>query len=410
MTDSEQRPGLNVWRVALVLTLLPAVLGVERWAYWMSRGVLFMHLRDIGVAPGSVGTIMTAQVLANTLLVVLGGVVAIAAGPVLPLISGVAISVVGYALIAASDGTAMVWIGMAVLGLGQGLSKPAFFAVAAAELAHPREQLRALAFVLLYAVLNASALTSSTAAGVVTARMGATAVFVTAAGAAAVGAVLAAGLGVAWFFTRRGAVTAPSPLRTGRVLWGALGLIALAAPYVAQLTLVSSLSFDAAASGSLSWLTMINPVAVILGSCLVMGVLVVLHLRQVELPALLVVAAGLCLAGLSAVPLMLARTSVWAAVASEGTLGLAEVLVGPFAMARVIGDVPRRFQALVMSAWFVVSGGVPVLVSFFSRRFPRAEIFLLAAAALGVFVLGAVLLFTAKALSRWLYEPASADA
>lgn len=405
MTVPDARPDVNAWRVGLVLTLLPMVLGLERWAYWMSRGALFMHLRGLGVASESIRSVMTGQVVANTLLVLLGGLVAVAAGPVVPLAAGVAISVVGYALIAASDGSPMVWVGMGVLALGQGLCKPAFFAVAASELGHPREQLRTLSFVLLYAVLNASALTSSTAAGVVTTRMGASAVFATAAGAAALGALLAAGLGIAWFLTRERKAPDPSPLSTGRVLWGALGLVALAAPYVALLTLVSSLSFDASSRSSLSWLTLVNPLLVILGSCLVMGVLAVLHLRRLELPALLVVAVGLCLAAVAAVPLMLARTSLWAAFTAEGTLGLAEVLVGPFAMARLVGDVPRRFQTLVMSGWFVVSGGVPVAVSSLSRAFPQAEIFGLAAVAVAVFVIGVALMLTAKALSRWLYEP-----
>ncbi|MCE7893848.1 MAG: hypothetical protein DYH12_29810, partial [Sorangiineae bacterium PRO1] len=115
------------------------------------------------------------------------------------------------------------------------------------------------------------------------------------------------------------------------------------------------------------------------------------------------------LAALAAVPLMLARSSVAAAAISEGALGVAEVLVGPFAMARVVGDVPRRFQTLVMSGWFVVSGAVPIATSFVTRSFPKAELIVLALVALGVFVAGAVLLFTAKPLSRWLYAPAAAD-
>ncbi|GMV12858.1 MAG: hypothetical protein HS104_08970 [Polyangiaceae bacterium] len=403
------RPPLNLWRVVLALALLPVVLGLDRWAYWLSRSVLWLHLRDIGLPISTTGSLMTTQATLNAFLVVAGGLVALGTGPVIPLVVGLVLSALGYLVIAGGQSPGAVWLGIGVLAMGQGLAKPACFAIAAAELGHPREQLRALAFVLLYAVLNASALSSGSTAGLLATTFGARAGFASAAGATGLGALFAIALGVAWLLTRRSEPAPPEPLRTGRVLLGAAGLVALGAPYSALLTVVSSTSFSATGSTSMAWVTVVNPGMVIATSLLVIPILTLLHLRGVALPALLVVAVGLCLAALAAVPLMLARSSVAAAAISEGALGVAEVLVGPFAMARVVGDVPRRFQTLVMSGWFVVSGAVPIATSFVTRSFPKAELIVLALVALGVFVAGAVLLFTAKPLSRWLYAPAAAD-
>jgi len=399
-----ERPPLNVWRVVVVLALLPVLLGMDRWAYWLSRSVMWLHLRGLGATPSDTASLMTGQALANTVLVVLGGAVALGTGPVAPLVVGLVLSAAGYGILAASSSVSLVWVGVGVLALGQGLAKPAFFALAAAELGHPREQLRALAFVLLYAVLNASALTSGTTAGFLSGRLGAGA-FAASAGVTALAVFLALGLAVAWLVTRRPEAAAAEPLRTGRVLMGAAGLIALAAPYVALLTAVSSVAFDATSPSAHAWITVVNPLLVILTSLFVMLVLVVLHLRDVSLPALFVVAAGMCLAALSTAPVMIARTSVVGAAASEGLLGIAEVLVGPFAMARVVGDVPRRFQALVMSGWFVVSGGVPLAVSFVTKALPGSQIVVLALLSVMVFVVGIALLALAKPASRWLYEP-----
>ncbi len=404
-------------RIALFL-LLPAAFAFERLAYYGMRSVLALHLmRNLGQSYHGIGQIYSAMAIASVFTLLIGGALCVGLRPSIVLALGSIIGVVGYGLLSISSSVALVWAGVLVLSLGQGLLKPAAFALAASEQPLPREHLRSALFVLMYGATNLSALAGTSGSGAIASHAGESASFGVATGFAVVGVLLAAGTTAVDFLMKQSEAAEPGP-SAGRAVAGGAILLGCAVPYYATMGLSSSYQLPLLRSGGVSMSSiatfyMLNPVTVLLATGVLFVVLIVLHFTRVKVSAVSGIGIGLAIYAAGATPLLLASTfpgGVFLAVgASAVVMAVGESLVGPLLLSRVIGDIPPRFAGLVAGTLLAVTYGVNWLSDVVANAWPVATSTLLALAVLACLLVGVTLLVLASAIRRRFYEPSAAE-
>lgn len=406
-----------VRRLALFL-LLPGSFALERLAYYGMRSVLSLHLmRNLGASAASMGQVYTAIGVANILAVLVGGAVCIVIRPSIVLAVGSIIGVLAYGLLSISSSMALVWLAVLILAMGQGLLKPAAFALAASELPFPNEHLRSALMVLMYGATNLSALAGSSGSGAVAVRTGESVSFAIATGFAVVGVLLAAAVVALDYLAKRDSEPEPGPA-AGGVAAGSGILLAFALPYYAAMGLSGGYQFDvlqrsgvgAAYMGSLY---AINPVTVLLTTGVLFLVFLVLHFARVRLSSLFGIGGGLVIYALGATPLLLVTTFPSSAMlgvgASAVAMAVGESFVGPLLLSRVVGDVPPRFAGVAAGALLSVSYGVSWIADAAARPWPAAAGVLLSLTVVVCLVVGVLLLAITRRLERRLYAPPVAE-
>jgi dipeptide/tripeptide permease len=346
--------------------------------------------------------------------VLLGGLLAAGTGPLITLILGIALSVVGFALLPFVDAS-LVMVPVVMLALGQGLKRPSLWAAAAQPFGYPREHLRSVSILLTYVGFNLGALVASPLAQAVRDAAGTRMVLFIAAGLMALAALLAAGVGAAWL-VRRDQVAreqeAPRPAQ-GRVLLGAVVLAVLAflptlcwqRSWDLQMNVLDGLE------GRVSWdlFFAINPSVVITVGLLVAGILAGLHFVRVRLPAMALVGLGLLLLGLGTAPLLLPGigATLPALLASAAVLSIGEVLAIPLFTSRLVGDVHGRLAPLLIAVWLALTGGGSRLLAWLadSGALPYLRPVTGWVGVGSGLLCGLALLVAAFLLQRRLYEP-----
>lgn len=394
----------------VLLLLLPGAILFERLAYYAMRTVLVLRLmRYLGQSAHGVGQILSAMGVASVFTLLIGGALCIVLRPGIVLVLGSIIGVVGYSLLSVSSSAALVWVGVLMLSLGEGLLKPAAFAMVAIELAYPREHLRSALFVLLYGATNLGAVAGSLGSDAISAHAGESASFGFATGLAVVGVVLAAGATVADFLMKPGEAAEPGPAARRVVAGGAI-LLACAVPYYATMALWDDyrLQIMRSTRGAASAVHALSPVMAIAATGVLFVALLVLHFTRVKVSAVSGIGIGLAIYAAGATPLLLESMFPGGALLAAGgsvVMALGEVVVGPLLLSRVIGDIPPRFAGLVAGTLLAVTYGVPSLSDGVSSAWPVATGALFALAVLVCLLLGVTLLVLASAMRRRFYEP-----
>ena len=149
-------------RYVVLLLVFPAVVALERFAHYAVRSQLFMFMRS-SAADGGLDMPIKAAIDASALLGVmtglaplLGGLVAIATGPRIPMVAGAVCGALAYAALAVSSQGTLVMV-FALWALGYGLLLPSLYAALGREVADQSEGLRVAPFVLMYGAVNAGA-------------------------------------------------------------------------------------------------------------------------------------------------------------------------------------------------------------------------------------------------------------
>jgi dipeptide/tripeptide permease len=394
---------------------LPLVAVLESCAYFMGLTMLTMLLQDdlgmdVETASGMHSWLQSISLGA----LFLGGLLAAGTGPLITLILGIALSVVGFALLPFMDAS-LVMVPVVVLALGQGLKRPSLWAAAAQPFGFPRENLRSVSILLSYIGFNLGALVASPLAQAVRDAAGTRVVLFVAAGLMALAAVLAAGVGAAWL-VRRDQVAreqeAPRPAQ-GRVLLGAavLAVLAFLPTLCWQRSWDLQMNVLHGLEGHMSWdlFFAINPSVVITVGFLLAAILGGLHVARVRLPAMALVGLGLLLLGLGTAPLLLPGigATLPALLASAAVLSFGEVLAIPFFTSRLVGDVHGRLAPLLVAVWIALTGGGSQLLAWLSDS--GALPYLRPVTGwVGVgsgLLCGLALLIAAFLLQRRLYEP-----
>jgi dipeptide/tripeptide permease len=399
-------------RIALFL-LLPGAFALERLAYYGMRSVLSLHLmRNLGATAASMGQIYAAIGIANIFAVLVGGAVCILIRPSIVLLVGSIIGVLGYGLLSISSSVALVWLAILILSMGQGLLKPAAFALAASELPFPHEHLRSALMVLMYGATNLSALAGSSGSGAIAVRTGENVSFALATGFAVVGVLLAAGAAAVDYLVKRDSEPEPGPSAGGVAAGGGI-LLALALPYYSTMGLAGSYQFEAlqraGATGSMAALYAINPVTVLLTTGVLFVVFLVLHFTRVRVSSLFGIGSGLAIYALGATPLLLVTTFPSSAMlgvgASAVAMAVGESLVGPLLLSRVVGDIPARFAGVAAGVLLAVSYGVSWIADAISRPWPAATGILLSLGVVVCLAVGVLLLAITPMMGRRFYAP-----
>lgn len=402
---------MNVARVVLVATLVPATVLLERFGYYLTRSMLSVHLVNLGMDRATMGQLFAFQAIAAAGFALLGGLLAVAIGPAATLALGMGVALVGHALLAASSSSVVVWVAAGAFGLGLGLLRPSTYALAASELRHPNEHLRNAAFVGIYAAANAAGLVAPAAGGALAGASGARAAFGAGAAVAAVGLLASIGLGLGWLFTRRKVEgDAPPSPALGKLLAGAGLLLAIGVIFTLHIGFGSDAQFSALRTAGTpiaqySLALGVNPATVLITGLVAIVACVVLHFTRVRLTALFAVALGACLGGAATLPLLVGGPGIAGVYAFAALTGVAEVLVLPFALSRFSGDFPARWVPLLLGAWVAFTGGAALLGNALGGWLHGSERLLVAVSAAFVFLLGGGLIFAAAPLARSLYAP-----
>lgn len=414
MNEPDAKLPLNLGRVLSVFLLLPVVLGLERWAFWGARSMLPLHLMDaVGMTREEMGTLLSVQAGLGTLALLVGGALAIATGPAPTLALGALLSIAGYAGLAAASSAPAIWAALLVLALGQGLLKPSAMALAVVELPHPRSHLRAAALVVLYATTNVSALAAGPAASAVARQVGFRAAFVSSAVMATLAALLAVVFAALWYALRAKAPEeAQERLEPRKVALGGLVIVLALAPYQMLISLHSSVAMDLAYKGSsavsVGTIAGLNPVAVLISAFVVLACLVAFHSMRLGSHTLYAIGGGLSLTAFAMIPLLLSGGSLVAIGTSEVAVGVAEVLVTPFALSRIAGDLPPRFAALGVAVYQSVAALLGLAATALRGALVGAGPLMVGVAALVVLVVGIATFAAAAPLKRALYTPSGA--
>jgi dipeptide/tripeptide permease len=408
---------VSLVRVVALFVLLPLVLAFDRAGYYTMRSALVVAVLEGGGTHVELARLFGIAQFVNLAGVVVGGLVGIVLRPIWLVVGGAVIALIGYAtlaLVGATGGT--LYAGIVLVTGGLALVKPALFALAAIEIGHPREQLRSALFVLLYAMVNAGALFASAASPLILAA-GVRAPFALGAGLELCAAVLGFVLLAVLLATRKEEPTpAPDAPQPGRVALGA-GLLALAlVPYLIETTATHQALPDwlrraGVPASNIGMLMGLNPSVVLLSSSVLFVVSLILHFVGKQLSSLYVAAAGLCFTGLASTPFVLlgstssASSLVPLAMVGAAGIAIAETLVAPYALSRMLGDVGPRFAPAVAAGWFVVSALVSAAVSPLAVAFPSFVPVLVAGCALFCLALGVGGFFAIRPLYRGIFGP-----
>lgn len=146
---------------------IPALIAIERGAYYAIRGVLRRYLMDepgggLGLSRLESAQIPATWTLSMLPLLLVGGLIVFAAGPRIPLVAGFALMAAG-AMILGHGGQAALWPALLVVAAGQGLVKPASYSVIAHEIGRGMDNLRVAACFALYAAIDIGSFASSLA-------------------------------------------------------------------------------------------------------------------------------------------------------------------------------------------------------------------------------------------------------
>lgn len=405
-------------RIVAIFVMLPLLLAFERSGYYSMRSVLPISIIDAGGTHAQLKMVFVAMQAINVVAIILSGVAGILLRPIWLIVAGAFIAFVGYLVLALGGASAApVYTGVILITGGTGLGKPALFALAAMEIGHPREQLRASLFVLLYGMINVGALFGPMSAALARHIPMFYPSVVVQLLAVIVGVVLL----VVLLATRKNVEpTAADAPRTPRVVLGAALLALVLVPFLVQ-SMVTMQSQDdvlrraGVPISTLATLMGLNPVVVVLSGGAFFIASLILHFVGKRLPVLYATAAGLCFVGLASTPFVLFATSSSASLvvplSMVGVAGLAvaETLVTPYALSRMLGDVSPRVVPAVASGWFVLSSVTATMTAPLIDAQPTFVPFLIAACALICLALGVGGFFAIPALYRGFFGPARTE-
>jgi len=285
---------------------------------------------------------------------ILGGVVAIAAGPRVTMTAGAAVLVMGYAALAASPTGGVPYIPITVTAIGGGLFAPAALIALAHELGYPRENGRVAAFAATFLFLNVASFVGTLVAPALSDGGDATAAFVL----ASLTMLLAASMGGVVIYIHRRVGEAPRRAVFPRpVAVGVVILLLLYLPFLAGANLFAELQFDVLTAGRPSMSAATESGASLGGAVLLtLGATVVAFVKappmtlRVAGAAMIVCALGLGL-GAAAEP-----TSAEALMPSSIMLAFGEMLLTILLASRVTADTSPRFATLVYAGWTSAAG------------------------------------------------------
>jgi dipeptide/tripeptide permease len=403
-------------RVITTFLLLPLLLGLERGGFYAMRSALPLELVHSGGSSADFRAVYQVMngVTLTTLLV--AAAIGIFARPVWLLLAGSLIAITGYGVLAFAGRSGVpLWAGIVVIALGQGLAKPAVYALAALELRHPREQLRSALFVLLYGGVNAGAFFAAMSTPLLY-RGGSGIAFLVAFGFQVVAAGLVIVLAVVGFATRK---DPPEPAKDAppgnRVILGAALVALLLLPYFVDTMLCHDVQYDifrraGLSPASFAGYTSVNPSVVMGTAGLCALASLVLHFLGVRLPALYATAAGFCLTALAATPFILygsptssSTPALSLVVLALFALAVGEVLVTPYALSRMLGDAPPRATVALSAGWFLISGLLSTGLFALAPKLPEAVPYVIATSAFVCLGLGVGAFFAIPPLYRAFY-------
>jgi len=151
------------WTVARIAAFvgIPLLWLVERASYYAMRGVVRLYLSDapgvgLGLPRAEAASVYGTWTLSMAGFVLLGGLVAFAMGPRIPLVAGFGLSAAGVALLG-NGGAGALWPALLLVAAGQGLLRPSSYAVLAQEIGRGFDNLRVAACFALYVAIDIGA-------------------------------------------------------------------------------------------------------------------------------------------------------------------------------------------------------------------------------------------------------------
>jgi dipeptide/tripeptide permease len=395
-------------RLTIPGVLLMCVL-MERGAYYGVRAQLIGFLMGpLGLASEDAIAIYRTLTLGTAVAPLLGGFVAVAAGPRITMTVGALLYAVGYgALGLGSTGTASAGVWLVVLG--SGLFRPAVFVALAHELGHPREHARVAVFALAYVAVNVAAFGATVASG----RGGGDSFALVSAGSAAAMVVVTLLGGVTVGLHHAVGEKPVRPPFGARPELGALVLFVLTMPFYLGISGQAQLVSLTAATVEHGYETLetvmtINPaVVIVVASLLAVAAGVGAALDAPPL-ALWIVAGGMIVHALGLGLSVLAQPSdVPSLLPSVIVTAIAEPLVAAVLLSRVTADTHPRFATLLYAGWLALTGLLGQAVSVVDD-FDTCRI-VLAALAVAALLSGAVVAALAIPMQRRLFTPRAAD-
>lgn len=401
-------------RVVALFVLLPLFLCLERAAYYSMRSVLVLAMTSAGAPIAAIKPVFWVMQAVSVVALIVAGVAGILVRPVWLIVVGSLIACVGHVVLALGGASAApLYAGTILISGGVGFAKPALYALAAIELGHPREQLRAALFVLLYGMVNVGAFFGPMLAGL--ARF--VPFFAPSAGIQAL--VLVAGIVlavVAWITREQAPSAAPDAPASSRVVLGGALLALVLLPFLVQSMLTLQTQDDllrraGVPMSSIAMLMGLNPVVVTFSCGALFIVSLILHFTDKRLPVLYATAAGLCIVGLASSPFVLFASSASASLvvplSTVGVAGLAvaEAFVTPYALSRILGDVSPRVVTAVAAGWFLLTLVVGIAMGPVTEAVPQLVPYLVAATALFCLALGVGGFFAIRPLYRGFFGP-----
>ena len=402
-------------RALFAVVALPILMMLERFAWYGTRSIQYIHLTDLGWSSAQMGEMYAVQSFILPGATLLSGLVALAVGP-LPLIAlGLLLAAAGYAMVP-MFGADSVQLPIYLSAVGTSLFRPAVWAALLIPLARPRESGRIGACLLLYAAANVAGVAAPAASTRVLNTFGSGAAYGTAAGVAFLGLLVALAFTGGWLGTREEERAMP-PSPSGRfelpVVLGAAGLgLLLFIPWTGLFT-----GYDAVwasiwelpfVQGYESIWMAVNPGVVVFVGLLLASIFLVLALLQKGFPALVLAGAGMILvsAGVILIAIGPVRETAWGFGVGFVLLSIGEVMAAPALISRIGGDVHWRLTTLFVALWLATSSlgyaasGLIRSSSLGDNPFGIPMAF----AVIGV-PIGIVLLVAAIPLQRLLFAP-----
>jgi len=407
----------NLTRQLALTFIIPLMVMAERFSYYGTRSIIiFYTTTELGVDRATVyewyGTMMVVLGLAP----ILGGVLAIATGPYIPLVLG-AIFMAAGALILPWLPADLLWIHMALMVLGSGLYKPAAYATVVNALPHPFTHWRDAVFVAAYGLINLGALLAPMSGDWLSNHFGYTAAFMLFAVVNMGVLLLAAGLTGVHFATEDRAPIPEKLTITAPVAGVALAAISIpmwasaSGPWTSIFDSMSQLGLE----HRLSWIFAVNPLIIFCGAGFLTGFLVGVYLGQLKFPTLAIAGGGLFLIAianfamyvpLGDLPRSVALVFLIGAVA---VAGMGELVASPLLMSRIAGDAHWRSSTLLISLWLCGSAFGAEVMSVFPTT--ESGDTLRIATSVGftglLTIIGLVLLVAGWPIHRTLYDPSS---
>jgi len=343
-TDGDQAEQIRLPAVAISALLALIVFG-ERFAYYGTRAVMVVwFITGLGMADaeayGWYATMTTAIIFAPFL----GGTIALVTGPYPLALLGSAVMVLAFASLTAVP-TIPLFASIALLAFGQGLQKPAVYAIAGSQFRGVFSNTRTATFVLLYGAVNLGAASSSVLAPYAH-EFGWHFAFIPAA-LAMVG--VTALCTIVWALDWNRPAEPPLNEAAARRFAASLPLLPLGAAFWMGVAASSEFLFTAPPM----WLFNVNPVVVLLSALVLFPVLLILQAAEIEIPAMPVVGLSLLLLlpGIAILLIPGAPENTGILIASVVLLAVPEIALGAFVMSRITGDLPTRLSTMLIAGW-----------------------------------------------------------